>query len=314
MRTLRLGVVAVLVTMLLLIIGLPVTLGALRMWRTIHPGCGAGNDTPAAYGLQYRDVAIPARWGGTYQGFYIAGVLSATIVVPPAYAGGKDGLLSEAAILAAHGYNVLTYESRACTRINVLSLGYREIDDVGDVLVYLKTNPDHLPVNLSHIALHGFSSAGATSTMAAARYPEVEALLTEGGYHTSSALTGLGTSSSWIEALMNIGANIAYRVGTGEDPANLDPIGAIPKLPPRPIFFVYGSDEPSLPGARLQLAAARAADPNTVAELWVVPGAGHGWYVTTVGRDEYVRWVLPFYDCALLKQNCDGWRALWPQK
>lgn len=299
------------VVAVLLVISLPFALGAIRMWRTVHPGCGAGSDSPAAYNLPFREINIPTRWGGSYRGFYMPGALPATIIVPPAYASGRDSLLPEAAILAAHGYNVLIYESRACTRLGVISLGYREVDDVGDALAYLKRNPDNLPVNLTHIALHGFSTAGATSTMATARYSEIAALLTEGGYHTSEAITGLGTSGYWLETLTQLGSKFSYRLATGEDPANLNPIGAIPKIPPRPIFFVYGSEEASLPGARLQLAAVRAADPNAAAELWVVPGAGHGWYVSTVERNEYARWVLPFYDCALLNQQCDQWRALW---
>jgi hypothetical protein len=90
----------------------------------------------------------------------------------------------------------------------------------------------------------------------------------------------------------------------------LSPINAILKFVPRPILFIYGALEQSLPGARLQLVPPRrAADPNTSAELWVVHDANHGGYLRIVGDEEYARHVLPFLDCSLLAAHCDEYHA-----
>jgi hypothetical protein len=104
---------------------------------------------------------------------------------------------------------------------------------------------------------------------------------------------------------------VTYRLTTGYDVTVLSPLDAITKIPPRPIFLIYGSIEPSLPGAKEQLATVRAADPNAPADLWVVPGAWHGGYVS-VAAAEYERRVVAFYDCALLAQ-CGQWNALRQQ-
>jgi acetyl esterase/lipase len=224
-------------------------------------------------------------------------------------------MMPEASLLAKDGFNILIFESRICAGRDVISLGYSEIDDVGDALTYLKRNPDKLPVNMDKIALHGFSSAGATSTMATARYPEIHAVLSEGGYHNIDEQLGLQRASGIFDSLMLIGTRAAYRVGAGVDASMLVPVQAIKNIPPRPVFLVYGSIEPSLPGAREQLATARgaASSPDDIIQLWIVPGAGHGGYLTAVGTEEYKRHVLPFYHCALLN-DCQVWNELWKVK
>src|SRR5258708_17224769 len=87
-------------------------------------------------------------------------------------------MMPEASLLAKDGFNILIFESRVCAGRDSISLGYNEIDDVGDALAYLKQNADKLPVNMDKIALHGFSSAGATETMSPALYPQIQSLLT----------------------------------------------------------------------------------------------------------------------------------------
>jgi hypothetical protein len=111
---------------------------------------------------------------------------------------------------------------------------------------------------------------------------------------------------------MILGARTAYWLTTGNDTSVLSPVDAMKHIPPRPVFLVYGTIEISLPGAHKQLAALRSAKPDTFAQLWEVPGAWHGGYLSAVGAEEYKRHVLPFYNCALLDQ-CDEWNALWQQ-
>lgn len=307
LRLLILLVVAVIVPLL----GIPTFIGASAMWTLIHPGCGDGNHTPADFNLPaYREITFPAQSGGVYRGFFIPGSRDATIIVPPPYGSGRDSMLGEASILAANGYNILIYESRVCAGKGVVSLGYNEVEDVGDALAFLKQNADSLKVNVQHIALHGFSSAGATSIMAAARYPEIHAILAEGGYDNIDEQLGFAHGGNLVESLMTFGSRAAYRLATGRDVSVLKPVEAIRHLPPRPIFLVYGTREVSLPGAKEELAAAHSVDPNTFIELWLVPGATHGTYIAAVGKDEYARHVLPYYACALLDQ-CAAWRALW---
>jgi fermentation-respiration switch protein FrsA (DUF1100 family) len=311
LRLLRLAAFAVLIA----VIGLPMLSGAVGMWALTHPVCGGNGPSPGEYRLAYREISIPASSGGTYRGYFIPGSKEGTIIVPPAYNGGRGGMLYEAALLAQDGYNVLLFESRICAGKGVISLGYSEVDDVGDVLAYLRQNNDNIRVNMTKLALHGFSSAGATSLMAAARFPEIATVLAEGGYHNAEAQMGIDRPNSIMVGLISLGARIAYRLGTGLDSSVLSPLDAIRHIPPRPVFLVYGSREVSLNGGKEELAAAQTGEVNPARppRLWIVPDATHGSYTYTVGIDEYKRWVLPFYACALLDQ-CAQWDTLWTKR
>jgi hypothetical protein len=113
-----------------------------------------------------------------------------------------------------------------------------------------------------------------------------------------------------LETLLQFGLTLAYRLSTGDDSSVLDPAVAVVKIPPRPVFFVYGSKEISLGGALDMLNSVRTAAPDTMAALWIVPGADHGGYIGAVGEAEYTRQALAFYDCALLAE-CAQWNTTW---
>ena len=261
----------------------------IRILTTV--GCGGGGD-PAAYNLPFEDVSFPSSEFKTdIKAFFIPGDNGVTLVVPPAYTSGRGNLLHELVLLHKHGYGALTYESRSCMG-HYISLGYAEVTEVGDALDYLATRSD---VDMDKLAIHGFSSAGATSLMAAARYPSLRAVVAEGGYHDfSDALrdTSQGQQWSFLGTFYEFGVKAGYRLTTGYDLSVLSPISAIGEIAPRPILLIYGTAEPSLRGGRLELAAA-----GENAQLWEVPGATHGSYAFTA-PEEFERCVVDFYNKA----------------
>ncbi len=306
LRLIRLALFAVVVAFA----GIPMSIGAFMMWGLTHSPCVWSDPSysPASFNLKYREIKVPSRSGGMYRGFFIPGENGATIVAPPPLSSARTGMLAEVSILARRGYNVVLYDSRMCSGKGLTSLGYLEAEDIGDVMAYLRQNGDNVQVDPNRVAVHGFSSAGASAIMAAARYPEIRAVLAEGGYHDMNEQMGLQNPKTIVEQLVLLGAQLTYCVATGHDPSVLSPVSAIGKIPPRPVFLVYGSQEVSLAGATEQLAAALAADPNTDATLWVVPGSGHGGYVGAAPAD-YEQYVVAFYDCALLSR-CEQWSTL----
>jgi dipeptidyl aminopeptidase/acylaminoacyl peptidase len=198
-------------------------------------------------------------------------------------------------MLAQHGYGVFTFESRPCAGMGPMSLGYAEVDEVADALDYLLSRPD---VDPQRIGVYGFSSAGATSVMAAARLPSLQAVVAEGGYGDfgDNALgrgweQGLGL---YFLPLYRWGFRQSYRWIAGDINA-LSPVTVIGQIRPRPILLIYGSQEVSLPGAYQQLEAA-----GDNAELWVVEGATHGTY-RFVAPEAYEARIVTFFDQALRK-------------
>lgn len=272
-------------------------LGALFTIGLVYAPCNDHHLTPADYGYLGESITLQARAGGAFRGYFIPGSNGATIIMPPAYTGGRGVRLREAAILARQGYAIFLFESRRCAGMGPLSLGYLEVDEVADVLDYLSTRAD---VDLTRVGIYGFSSAGATSIMAAAQFPQIRAVVAEGGYGNFLE-NALGRDearpgfSAYFLAMYRWAVRLTYRLLIGLDMEKLSPVTVIDNISPRPILLIYGSREASLPGGRQQLAAA-----GDNAELWVVEGAGHGEYFT-VASEAYESRIVTFFNQALLQ-------------
>jgi len=288
LRLLRLFVTA----LVFALVALPFLQGTISLWGLMHTPCYPGG-SPS--GLAYEDVTFPSARGIMQQGYFVPGHNGATIIIVPAFGGGRGAQLHYVTVFHNAGFNVLTFGSRVCTAQGWISLGYQEVEDVEAAYAYLQTRAD---VDPARVGLHGFSSAGATSLMALPRIPALRSVSAEGGYHDYSMMLGLGTASNFFDALYQLGATMTYRLVTGDDITKLNPLDAIGQIGHRPVLLVYGSREVSLPGARLMLE--RARQNGVPAELWVVEGAGHGNYLT-IAPDEYVRRVLGFHEAALLE-------------
>lgn len=285
-----------LLTLSISLISLPFLLGVLSTLALLYAPCAGPGPNPADEGYQAESVTLQARAGGSFQGYFIHGRNGATIIVPPTGSSGRGSRWAETKLLLDHGYAVFTFESRRCAGMGPLSLGYEEVNEVADALGYLHTRPE---VDRDRIGIYGFSSAGATAVMAAARLPGLKAVVAEGGYgdfvknalgaSRSRGLTGL------IEAAYRRPFRPTYRLVTGLELEQLSPVSVIDRIAPRPILLIYGSQEVSLAGAREQLAAA-----GDNAELWIVDGAGHGNYLA-VAPEEYEARLVGFFQEALGK-------------
>jgi fermentation-respiration switch protein FrsA (DUF1100 family) len=284
---------AVIVALVLAIVIPPFLLGSVTILGLTHPACNPGGN-PGGFSPRYEDVQFDSTNGLKEQGYFIPGSNRATILIAPAYSGGRGAELDVAKVFNDAGFNVMTFNSRACTSHGWISLGYQEVEDVQAAYRYLQSRPD---VDATRVGLHGFSSAGATVIMAAARMPEVRSISAEGGYDDYPTTLGVGQGGDIFIQLYQLGALSAYRLVTGDEMYVLSPISVIDKIAPRPLLLVYGSLEVSLPGARAMLERATTVGVN--AELWVVEGADHGDYLA-VAHDEFVRRLVAFHEAALL--------------
>ena len=276
------------------LVTIPALLGFLFMMGLLNAPCGSSQMTLATYEYPWEDVTIQARTGGEFRGYFMPGPSGATILIAPPFNMGRDGRFRQAALFRRHGYSVLTFESRPCAGLGPHSLGQAEVAEVADALDYLLSRQD---VDPNRIGIYGFSSAGATAVMAAARLPELQAVVAEGGYGDFAEETlGPGPDrgpAALFQSLFNRGARLAYRLVTGLDIDHLSPKDVIDQIEPRPILLIYGSREVSLIGARSQLAA--AGEHTT---LWIVEGASHGNYLD-IAPAEYEARIVEFFDKAL---------------
>ncbi len=285
---------SVLIAVVLIFLLLPTGAGVIFMAGLTVPICGGAGD-PSAYGLAFEDIRIPApSIGGVLRAYFIPASAPArgTIIGVPTGAAGRGDRLHELRLFQAAGYNILAYESRTCAARQINSLGYLEVDQVGDALAYLQTRAD---VDLTRVGIHGFSAGGSTAIMAAARYRQISAVIAQGGYHDFWGEVAANTAVfderiPFMGALFRFGAQVGYQMTTGVDVSVLVPHVAITQIAPRPVLLIYGTDEPGLSGAEIMAAS------GDHVELWRISGAGHGNYVTVVGEADYARITAAFWD------------------
>ncbi|MBC7814514.1 MAG: prolyl oligopeptidase family serine peptidase [Burkholderiales bacterium] len=290
LRLLRIFVVALVAALVLV----PLLFGGMMMWGLLHPGCNVGS-APA---VAYETVTFPSTRGVTQQGYFVPGTNGGTVIVVPAYGNGHGGESYFVDVLNGAGFNVLTLDARVCTNYGHLTLGYVEVEDVQAAYDYLLTRDD---VDPERVNLHGFSSAGSTSIMAAARIPQIRGVAAMGGYWDfAQGSLGLGQSGTYFDTLFKWGQVITYRLTTGEDIANLSPISVIDEIAPRPILLIYGEFDPALDGARRMRQIAADAGSGDGAEFWEVEGAGHGGY-WQVAPEEFERRVIEFHSRVLVE-------------
>ncbi len=280
------------VILVFLLVFLPTVLGFFSIWTLTHLPCGASTPPDAAGMPDYEAVEFESKsLNRQLRGYFVKGTNGITIIIPPALSSGAGNWMTEFVLLHRSGYNLFNYESRNCAGYTN-SLGYLEVDQVGDALDYLETRAD---VDMDRIGAYGFSAGGATSIMAAARYPRIKAVIAMGGYHDFSAMVA-DAENTWYGILYGAGARLGYRLSTGLDMTVLSPVSVIHHIAPRPIQLIYGSREPSLPGAYLQQQAA-----GSNADLWVIENATHGAYWQNA-PDTFEARISAFMDAAFAVQ------------
>ncbi len=263
-------------------VGIPTAFGARFILTITSYGCPAETQPTMAY----QDVSFPSSEfpGKATPAYFIPAdpPTGATMIVIPTGPDSRGDRMAEIEVYHAAGVNVLTYSSRTCVGGARDSLGYWEAMQVGDALAYLKTRSD---VDMNRIGVHGFSAGGASAIMAAAQFPAIHAVVAEGGYHDFAAeVDQNATNILWFAPFFRFGARVGYRIAADADLSALSPVSVISQIAPRPILLIYGTKEPSLNGAQLELAAA-----GSTATLWEVPNATHGSYLTTDPTDYKAR-------------------------
>jgi len=253
----------------------------------VRAPCRDPTRTPADVGLPYEPLLLRAGDGVTLRGWYIPPRNGIAILHVANLRNPLDGALDEAAMLARYGYGALLYEAPPCAGV-ANSLGGREVLDVKAALDYLAGRPE-----VERIGAIGFSVGAVTLLRAAARYPQIEAVVAEGGM--ADLAQGLAPVPDnelgwWLRTVVLF----SYRVATGLDPHAVRPVAEVARISPRPLLLIYGDREPNYTGGAAEALYRAAGEPKF---LWVIPGARHGAYRWVAG-ERYDRCLLAFFDAA----------------
>lgn len=275
-----------------LLVGVDFSAGWLFVGALIHPPCPPSSPFPAfpnpeQIQLQTDDGILLPAW-------YYPSQNGAAIIT----LGGMGGALGEALPpvepLLAAGYGVLQIGSRACaTPVRPVTLGENEIRDAAAGLAFLQARTE---VDPARIGIFGFSMGGAGAIRTAARYPQISAVLAEGGYFNlgKDFVEPDGHEPLTRKVFLYTIAGVFW-MRTGVNPWQVSPVDDIGEISPRPVLLIYGEHEAASGRAQMQFEA--AGEPKT---LWLVPGGDHGQNYR-IAPEEYARRVVEFFDVALAK-------------
>ena len=208
------------------------------------------------------------------------------------------------------GFHVLLFDLRGHGRSggDRLGLGWDERSDVR-AAVRLLLGRGFKP---GTIGVHGTSYGAAVALLAAAAIPEIGAVVADSAFADMREVmdreiekrTGLPT---WLVRRLRPGLALVASLLHGLDFDVIPPERAVPAIEPRPILFIHGREDRTIPvGHAYRL---KAASGNPTDELWLLPG-GHTEGVRLVGkpcearepsptREAYLKKVTAFFDRAL---------------
>jgi dipeptidyl aminopeptidase/acylaminoacyl peptidase len=269
--------------------------------------------TPAAWGLLYQTVSFPSRSDHLLiRGWLMPGLLpdgkrtvQRTIIVVHGIPGNRSSspVLRVSAALVQHGFAVLALDLRGNGESAPAprSLGEFEQRDILGAVDFLQTGTLPFPLLGRPRAIGGWGMSLGASTLllAAAAEPAMRAIVSDSAYADAAALVRSRWEQQGLPSWLLPGAVPAGQLLYGVYYDQARPVAVVAQIAPRPILFIHGTADSSVPIANMdQLVAAASQPPNAHVQTWKVPGAQHVQAVSLM-PELYVQRVVAFYQSAL---------------
>ena len=252
--------------------------------------------TPGDLHLPYNSLTLQTTDGVRLAGWsLVPSSPTGVVLVQHGYGTCRADPLALTALLYRGGYAVVSVDFRghgesggACT------FGAGERLDVRAALDAVAGDPRLRALPIGYL---GISMGAAVGLLTAAEDPRIRAIVSDSSYARLGPMVARyqrmmyhlpEVPFGWLSA-----GCLALELRTPL--ARLDPVRAIGRIAPRPVFIIHGAQDESIPVAEARALDAAAGAPK---ELWIVPGAGHvaGVYVA---EQQYAQRVTAFFERGL---------------
>lgn len=247
----------------------PVALGTMLAYA---PRNDLGSATPADRGLSYTNVTFQTSDGVRLSGWFIPSTNRAAVVTLPGAGSNRTGTLSQAVVLARHGYGVLMIDPRGQGRSGgrAMDAGWYGDRDITAAVAFLQQQAG---VDATRIGVLGLSMGGEEAIGAAAVDPDIHAVVAEGATHRTAAdkagyLPG-GITGAIQRAMDQLTFGTAALLSPAPKPGTLH--SAIARASSTPFLLIAASKTVDESEAVSYL---RGAAPDRV-QTWIVPAATH---------------------------------------
>jgi dipeptidyl aminopeptidase/acylaminoacyl peptidase len=255
---------------------------------------GRGSPIPAASSVQQLpvvDVSFYNWRGELLSGWLALQTPEAPIVIlTHGTPGNRVDMVSRAAFLYQHGYNVLLFDFQSYGKSQgvMSTLGMVESEDILAAISYIHGLP---ATEYSKVGVLGLSMGATAAVLAASRSSDVVALVAE----SCPVDATLVTSDVPDDATREADREVVEQV-YGVDITQARPIAVVNKLANHTaIFFINGDADDTTPLSGMEALYAAAGQPK---QSWVVAGAGHAQSFATDSAD-YESRVDAFFDTYL---------------
>lgn len=299
-------VAIVVLSALIVMVGL-VAIAARVSWKLTHPPRKPINMDPQSFGINlYDEITFNSRdqaikLSGWYFSAEANGYKSngSTLILAHGYSQNRQEphlpALSLANKLLIAGFDILMFDFRnaGLSQGKLTTIGLYEQNDLLGAIDYVS---DVAPKR--KIGLIGFSMGAATSLMVAERDHRVQAVVADSPFfslreYLQENLPGwTGLPARPFNWLILTFSPIMLRA----DPQDVNPYLAVKGFSPKPILFIHGTGDDTVPHGNSERLFSLADGSRT--ELWLVPEAGH---VRSYARhpEEYAQKVIDFFERAM---------------
>ena len=266
--------------------------GLYQLTAGLHPGRGVA--IPNASDVSAFPVVDVSFYN--WRGELLSGWLGLTtpgapvIILNHGTPGNRVGMISRAAFLYQHGFNVLLFDFQSYGKSEgvISTLGMVESEDILAAISFLHSQPATMN---SKIGVLGLSMGATAAVLAASRTTDILALVAE----SCPVDATLVTMDVPDEAARQADKELVEEV-YGVDITQARPLDVVNKLAGHTaIFFVNGDADSITPLSGMQALFDSAGDPK---QYWVVPGAQHA-QSFDVDPQDYIQRVDDFFDTYL---------------
>ena len=258
-------------------------------------------ENPSVKGLTYEDVAFPSMDKDlTLRGWFLPGNATyPAIIMVHGNGYSRDdptiGTLDIGAQLVQIGYNVLMFDLRGYGESDGSTVGggYLEKRDLEGAVAYVKSR------GFERIGVIGFSLGAVTALLAAAEDQDINAVVSDSSFADLNDLMKPEFEKRTKGAPLIFLRPILFMIKVlyGVDFAAIRPVAVVSEISPRPILFIHGSLDATIPVSHASRLFEAAQNPQD--ELWIVPEAGHT-QAYKMRPAEYMQKVTDFFSAALM--------------
>ena len=255
-------------------------------------------ETPALYGLAYEEVSFTSQVDElTLYGWYLPAEGDEVIIMVHGAeqhrADPSVNMLGVAAGLVEHDYSVLMFDMRGHgeSEGDRMSAGYYETRDLLGAVDYVAG------LGFEDIGVLGFSMGGATAIMTAAECDDIDAVVSDSAYaDLNDMLEPQFAERTSFPTFFLRPMLVVVKFMYGVDFASIKPVEVVGDIYPRPILFIHGGIDDTVPVAHAHMLYEASNNPQN--QLWVLPDVDH---VDAYSSDpeEYLSQITAFFDDAL---------------